>query len=167
MTDRISFFISVQVTLRVMFCGAVLLAASLHPSRGASVTSGFGEAIDGNTVILNGQRFTLVGIAAPKPGFECTIRGAVRDCGGIARAALLDLMAGAKIECVLATPRRYRCTANGYDLSEGMVYVGWAVPLSNAPVKYNSELNRAQARNHGLWRASPVLTVQSILNASK
>ena len=140
---------------------------SVTPVLAASAASGLGEASDGQTVILNGQYFRLTGIAAPKPGFQCVIRGNALDCGGIARAALLDLMAGSQIECSSASAGRYRCTANGYDLSEGMVYVGWAVPLANAPAKYKQELGRAQARNHGLWRASPALSVQSILNASR
>ncbi|MBZ0216416.1 MAG: thermonuclease family protein [Fimbriimonadaceae bacterium] len=152
----------------VIFAAMVYLSfAAAVPAYPASVSSGLGEAVDGQTVILNGQRFELAGIVAPKPGFQCTIRGAARDCGAIARAALLDLMAGAQITCEVVAGGRYRCTANGYDLSEGMVYVGWAVPLDNAPARYRHELKRAQDRKHGLWRASPPLTIQSIMDAGQ
>lgn len=147
-------------------CLGLFLAAS-NPGYAAGTSSGLGEAVDGHTVILNGQRFRLFGIVAPKPGFQCKIRGSLRDCGNIARAALLDLMAGSQITCLSASGGRYRCTANGYDLSEGMVYVGWAVPLADAPTKYQSELKRAQDRQHGLWRASPALTIKSILAAGR
>lgn len=161
----------VRQTTRLLFRGAIgAICLSLmisNPGLAASETSGLGEAVDGDTVILNGQSFRLTGIVAPKPGFECNLRGSKRDCGGIARAALLDLMAGSRITCQAVSGGRYRCTANGYDLSEGMVYVGWAVPLANAPAKYKSELKRAQDRRHGLWRASPQLSVQMILAAGQ
>ena len=143
----------------------LLVGARYDRAPAATISSGLGEAVDGNTVILNGQYLTLHGIKAPKPGFKCVIRGRERDCGRIARAALLDLMAGATIVCESVTASTYRCKANGYDLSEGMVYVGYAVPLANAPARYHQELKRAQNKRHGLWRADPAPSVQSIMNS--
>jgi endonuclease YncB( thermonuclease family) len=72
----------------------------------------------------------------------------------MARASLLDLTAGARLVCRQAGGEQYRCTAGGYDLSEGMVYTGWAVPLPGAPPAYARVLADARARPRGIWRGT-------------
>lgn len=120
------------------------------------LTSKAFTVIDGNRIEIGGREVRLAGIAAPALGQKCVLFGKTRDCGVIARSGLLDLTAGATVTCRqtgnqdgLAT---HRCRANGYDLSEGMVYTGWAVPLEKAPKAYWRVLKGARARPRGFWR---------------
>jgi len=124
---------------------------------GSERTIGTGEfgVVDGDTLEIGGERMDLADIVAPEPGRQCLLSGSPRDCGDIARTALLDLTAGAIVECTAVgsgDDTSYRCRANGYDLSEGMVYTGWALPLEGAPERYWSVLETAMERPRGFWR---------------
>ena len=44
------------------------------------------------------------------------------------------------------------CTAAGYDLSEGMVYTGWAMVQPDASDRYGAIEKQARAAKRGLWR---------------
>ena len=112
--------------------------------------------IDGNTLEVAGARLRLHGIDAPDLDQPCRLRGRTQSCGVIARAALMDLTAGAELDCemrgrdadgrALAT-----CTADGYDVAEGMVYTGWALARTSAPARYHTVQRQAEAARRGLW----------------
>ena len=110
--------------------------------------------VDGNRIVIDGREFRLDGIIAPELGRQCMLGGKARDCGLIARAGLLDLTAGATVTCRKAGADTHRCTADGYDLSEGMVYTGWAVPLDGAPKAYWRVLKGARERPRGFWKGT-------------
>ncbi len=92
------------------------------------------KVIDAETLRVGGQLIRLSGVAAPKPGDKCAMRNATTPCGRGATAALIDLTAGAEVRCQThggANPKDIMlatCTASDYDLSEGMIYTGWAGP---------------------------------------
>lgn len=117
-------------------------------------------AFAGDTNVLSGERLTvggtthvLYGIKVPAVGEQCHLRGKSRDCGILARASLKDLTAGATVICKPSTlaPARSKCLSDGYDLSEGMIYTGWAVTLPTAPSRLHHLMKRAKAKRHGLW----------------
>ncbi|MFQ5954915.1 MAG: thermonuclease family protein, partial [Kiloniellales bacterium] len=118
--------------------------------------AGPATVIDGNTLEVAGTRVRLFGIEAPDLDQPCRLRGRARPCGVIARAALKDLTAGAELRCrpkghdaagrALAT-----CTADGYDVAEGMVYTGWALALEAAPPRYHALQRQAKKARRGLW----------------
>lgn len=120
----------------------------------------FGDArvIDASTLEVTGVTVHLYGIAAPKPGDECPIRGTIRDCGHIAATGLMDLTIASTVRCRSLggeeehRPRVRRCTVDGYDLSEGMVYTGWARALPEAPQSLHEAERVARSRVHGLWQ---------------
>lgn len=115
------------------------------------------EVLSGDTLRVGGTRVRLVGVRAPAKGVGCSLRGAPFDCARIAMTALMDLVAGATVACddvrkaedgaVVA-----RCRANGYDLSEGMTYTGWARAWPRTGNRYRGFEDEARARRHGLWR---------------
>ncbi len=112
--------------------------------------------IDGNTLEVAGARLRLHGIDAPDLDQPCRLRGRTQSCGVIARAALMDLTAGAVLDCEMrgrdaAGRTLATCTADGYDVAEGMVYTGWALALDGAPVRYQTVQNEAEAARRGLW----------------
>ena len=118
------------------------------------------KIIDGDTIEVQGAAVRLYGIDAPELGQTCRIGQQAYDCGKIARTALLDLTAGVSVTCKLAPPdpastaegRPGRCYAEGYDLSEGMAYTGWALALRQVSERYTAFEDGARAAGRGLWR---------------
>ena len=149
----------------VLLLAAVWPLASIgHPAL-AEIT-GRPKIIDGDTIELQGRAIRLYGIDAPELGQTCTINERTYDCGMVARTALLDLTAGIAVTCkmisaevVSAEPGRTaedgkpgRCFAQGYDLSEGMAYTGWALALREVSSRYLVFEERAQTASRGLWK---------------
>jgi len=129
----------------------VLLAAPAWAGPAGPAT-----VIDGNTLQVAGVRLRLHGIDAPDLDQPCRLRGRTQACGVIARAALMDLTAGAELECEMrghdaAGRALASCTADGYDVAEGMVYTGWAMALEAAPRRYHAVQRQAEAARRGLW----------------
>lgn len=114
--------------------------------------------IDGNNLVINGRLISLYGIKAPELGTSCGSNTKTYDCGLIARSSLIDMSAGARIVCTQAPARhnknKYKCLSNGYDLSEGMVYTGWASPLNSAPQLFKRLAQEAKDKRRGMWRLS-------------
>ncbi len=127
------------------------------PVMAAAELRGAPEVIAGDILELQGQRLRLDGIDAPEPGQRCTFRKRLYDCGEISRSALLDLTAGVDVVCRPLGPGPAdtmiaRCFAKGYDLSEGMVYTGWALADPQGDGRYASWQDHAKRSGHGLWR---------------
>lgn len=142
----------------VILCLALVIAAG--PSALAEV-AGPPRVIDGDTLEVQGVTIHLYAVDAPELGQTCRIGNRPYDCGEIARAALLDLTAGVAVTCRLvpasaggrdAVGRIGRCDADGYDLSEGMTYTGWALALRQVSERYAAFEDRARAARRGLWR---------------
>lgn len=135
-----------------------LVTATSQATAGGELT-GVPEVVEGDIIALQGYRIRLFGIDAPEPGQRCLFREKLYDCGEISRSALQDLTAGTEVGCstlgegpgdtVLAI-----CRAGGYDLSEGMVYTGWALPVERGEERYSRQREQAKSKGHGLWRGS-------------
>ena len=111
--------------------------------------------IDGGTLTIKGEALVLYAIKAPALGSYCNPRLKKYDCGLISKSSLMDMSAGAKITCSPAPAphnKKYKCLSNGYDLSEGMVYTGWATPLETAPDLFKKLAREAKQKRRGMWR---------------
>ncbi len=133
----------------------VLVAAAARPV--AADFEGVPTVIDGDTMDLGGLRLELHGVDAPELGQQCALDGRLYDCGMVARTALLDLTAGAKVVCkkLGAGPEGTtlaRCFADDYDLSEGMAYTGWALATPTRANPYATLEAGARRAGRGLWR---------------
>lgn len=134
-----------------------LLFASSQPAW--AELKGRAIVISGDTLEINGERIRLEGIMAPVDGQTCKMYGLTYDCRRISATALMDLTAGSTVRCP-----EYRvepnvgkvgtCYAGGYDLSEGMVYTGWALAYPRAANGYLHFEKRARHSHHGLWRGA-------------
>ena len=65
----------------------------------------------------------------------------------------MDLTVATSIKCTSRASGGARCTAGGFDLSEQMVYTGWAVPTAGAPDRYWKQMAGARDRKRGFWNA--------------
>ena len=128
---------------------------------------GQARIIDGDSLEVAGRTVDLAGVDAPEIEQRCERRERLYDCGRLAQAALMDLTAGTDVECRLlagpaagtAAPPLARCSAGGYDLSEGMVYTGWALmpPGLQAGGRieaFETIQDKAAEKQRGLWKGS-------------
>jgi endonuclease YncB( thermonuclease family) len=123
------------------------------------------EVVSAEILRIGGRLYRLHGIDAPEPEQRCWLTSSLYSCGEIAEAALMDLVAGAsEVRCealesdldddgaVLA-----RCFSDGYDLSEGMTYTGWAMAGPQTGERYRSFQEDAEKAGRGLWRGRFVM----------
>ncbi len=152
-------------SLSTLCLAFALVAGPLGAAALAEVVAGPPRIIDGDSLEVQDTVIRLYGIDAPELGQSCRIGERTYDCGEIARTALLDLTAGVAVSCKLATAgpedspedsdadgRTGRCSADGYDLSEGMAYTGWALALRPVSERYVAFEERARAAGRGLWK---------------
>ncbi|MDA0260877.1 MAG: thermonuclease family protein [Proteobacteria bacterium] len=140
---------------------AIILAALVSraaPAAAADV-SGTGAAIDGDTIVVAEQRFNLEGIDAPELGQTCQWPSGAIDCGNVARTALLDLVAGARVTCRpkgtdAAGQTIGRCAADGFDIGGNMVHTGWALADRQTGQNYLDIERRAQQAKRGMWKGT-------------
>lgn len=118
--------------------------------------SGTPTIVTGDTLVLQGYQVRLFGIDAPELGQDCDMHGRSYDCGYIAATALMDLTAGARVRCEIKQQAELTliaiCFAGDYDLSEGMVYTGWALALPGETSRYRAFEEDARKAQRGLWR---------------
>ncbi len=143
---------------------AVLAAAPSGPSQAANGLQGMPSVVDGDTISLHGRILRLHGIDAPELGQTCAVKGQAYDCGEISRSALMDLTAGTPVACELLERAEVsdaeppgdvaRCTAGGYDLSEGMAYTGWALADRTITARYVRLEKDARAKKRGMWKGA-------------
>ena len=113
------------------------------------------HVLDGDSLEIGEVRYDLYAVDAPEPGQRCRIKSQIYDCGAVARAALLDLTTGAQVICrhlQAASSTAALCEADGYDLSEGMAYTGWALADRSVSARYVPLEEAASQAKRGLWR---------------
>ena len=152
------------VGLAALVLAAVVLAALVlaAPFAAAADPAGLPTVIDGDTLEVAGQRLDLYGVDAPEIEQTCGAGGRDYPCGIVARAALMDLTAGAEVVCRIegrtqAGGTAATCFAGGYDLGEGMAHTGWGVADRELTDRYVAVEAQARAARRGLWRGPFVL----------
>jgi len=137
-------------------CLLVLIFLVPFPAYAEEVT-GSATVVDAEHLRINGQVFRLAGIDVPAPDQICQNKaGKDYKCGYIASTGLMDLTAGATVRCISVENRGLheivaRCDADGYDLSKGMIYTGWALPLASHEAEFRKVFKQAKTRKYGLW----------------
>ena len=109
--------------------GAILVLALAAPSAAAADRlAGRARVIDGDTIVVNGVRVRLKGIAAP----EVARNGKPGEPGGEeAKAFLVDLIEGEVVVCDLTGERTWGrpvawCYRDGGDIAEAEIRAGLA-----------------------------------------
>lgn len=136
----------------------ILLTAPFLAHTAAADSPKTATAITGDTIELAGKQYCLADIDAPEPMQQCTLPdGKPYDCGRIATTALMDLLAGASVQCRPTKEIQNGCAvayckADGFDLSANMVHTGWALAAPDARGRYTTIEGKAKAGKRGLWR---------------
>ncbi len=118
------------------------------------------EAIDGDTLLLNGKKVRLMGIDAPETRQICqTIDGKNYGCGKKATQHLRHLIKGGDVQCNALAKDQYDrelvvCKKGDIILNAKMVEDGWAVVYFNDRVSYRAEELHAQKNKLGMWEGS-------------
>lgn len=143
------------------FSDALLLVAIATAAPGPSADlaiSGPATVIDGDTIVVQGKHIRLFGIDAPESNQRCT--GADRlpyNCGGLATSVLEEEIGGAVVNCFVIDVDQYRrlvgvCAANGHDLGEQMVRLGYAIDyVFFSGGRYGEAQEEARAAKRGMW----------------
>jgi endonuclease YncB( thermonuclease family) len=129
--------------------GALLYALHGVPQRDIT---GAAEAVDGDSIRLNGEDLRLKGLDAPELFQTCRVSGRETACGREARAALRKLLTSGLTTCIGGERDRYSrllvvCRVRGVDINAAMVRDGQAVSFGS----YQSEEAEAKAAYRGLW----------------
>jgi endonuclease YncB( thermonuclease family) len=137
--------------------GAIVLVGLTGAPSHADL-SGEAEVVDGNTLLVGGQRVRLYGIDAPELDQTCDWPEKQIMCGEIAKSAVLDLVAGVeRVSC--KTRGRYYggrwiavCYADGSDIGRNMVRAGWALANRHQSLDYVRTEHKAKNAKRGLWK---------------
>lgn len=142
-----------------LLCGAGLAwgLTSLYYERAPNPSV---RAIDGDTLVLGGERIRLAGIDAPELHQDCQdSSGNAYPCGRRSADYLEDLASAGPVTCDPLGKDRYgrtlaTCTVNGQDLGSQMVSAGWALAYTRYSSAYTPEQEYAQKNGSGVWSGS-------------
>jgi endonuclease YncB( thermonuclease family) len=135
----------------------VIAAAALENSGfGATERTGQAQAIDGDSLRLNGVEMRLKGLDSPEYAQTCTdASGQGTACGKTARQALVEQLRHGDVTCRESEKDRYgralvTCTHAGQDIGAELVRAGHAVAYG----AYEREEAEARAARRGVWAGS-------------
>lgn len=134
------------------------LALLLPMSVAMADTTGPARIIDGDTIVIAGQRIRLHGIDAPEMKQTCkTRKGKEQLCGVLAKQALERLVRGQDVTCKGDERDKYKrliavCYAGPFDINETMVADGWALAYRKYSKDYVRAETFAKSRREGMWR---------------
>lgn len=116
--------------------------------------------IDGDTIIVAGERLRLHGIDAPELEQTFWYRGRQLACGAMAMAALQTLTVGVELTCRIAEYDMYgrliaKCfSPDGVDIGRRLVLAGWALAYRQFSLDYADAEDEARQAERGMWGGS-------------
>jgi endonuclease YncB( thermonuclease family) len=148
----------------VLLTGA-LLTAAVSSAASAQLLSGRALVIDGDSLMLDGQRIHILDVDAPEDGQLCFTTAATSaqdgwECGRQAAAALADRIGRQPVTCDTTTHGARkgwlaRCTVAGQDLAQWLAANGWAVPASRCKCEVVRDASAdAKAASLGIWSSN-------------
>lgn len=121
---------------------------------------GHAVVIDGDTIVVAGERVRIHGIDAPELDQTFWCRGQTLPCGVMASAALEALIAGINLRCEIIERDQHgrfvaKCfSPSGIDVGRRLVLAGWALAYRYYSTDYVAVEDEARRAERGLWRGS-------------
>ena len=151
---RMIFLFKYGVIGLVLLCAALALVPALDPDH-----SGSAQVIDGDTIVINGEKHRLQGVDAVELDQTCVTReGRAWPCGREAVQALGKFLDGRMVNCEPFERDDYGrqvsiCYAGKDNLSAWIAREGWAVadPDAIRIYNYSSEAGTARFLRKGIW----------------
>ncbi|MGH1406975.1 MAG: thermonuclease family protein [Rhodomicrobiaceae bacterium] len=142
---------------KLMVIAAILLFAGmlwLEDMAFKDEISGTPRVVDGDSLVLNGEKVRLKGIDAPELQQKCEKEGQSWRCGRASTTALRKMIRSQKVDCRGTEFDRHQrllatCFVNDMNLNKKMVSLGWAVSYGSA---YKSEERQAKGQRVGIWQ---------------
>ncbi len=146
-----------MLTLRSVFILLVLASPA------AAVTvAGQARVVDGDTLVIAGEKLRLHGIDAPELDQPCALNGAVWACGDWARDELAARVRGREVTCEAQARDRYKrllvtCRVGQTDLAQSLVRDGVAFAYRRYSTAYVPDEAEARRAGRGLWAGEVAL----------
>jgi endonuclease YncB( thermonuclease family) len=148
-----------MLTLRSAF---ILLALVLAAPASAVTVTGQARVVDGDTLVIGGEKLRLHGIDAPELDQPCARDGAAWRCGDWARAELAARVEGRALSCEGRGRDRYdrllaTCRIGETDLGQSLVRDGVAFAYRRYSSAYIPDEVAAMREGRGLWAGEVAL----------
>ena len=114
------------------------------------------KIIDGDTIILNGEKIRFSGIDTPEFKQTCMLGDQEVGCGVTAKKLLAEKIGNATVECISEGKDTYKrtlaeCFVNGESLSKFLVRSGYAFAYRKYSTKFIKDEEFAKANKLGMW----------------
>ena len=114
------------------------------------------KVIDGDTIVLNGEKIRFSGIDTPELKQTCVKGDQEVGCGMSAKKLLVKKIGNAIPECIREGKDVYKrtlaeCFVNGESLSKFLVRSGYAFAYRKYSTKFIKDEEIAKANKLGMW----------------
>ena len=114
------------------------------------------RVVDGDTIVLNGEKIRFSGIDTPELKQTCLKDSREVPCGMTAKMLLVKKIGNATIECISEGKDNYKrtlaeCFVNGESLSKFLVRSGYAFAYRKYSTKFIKDEEFAKANKLGMW----------------
>ena len=114
------------------------------------------KIIDGDTIILNGEKIRFSGIDAPELKQTCLNDDQGVGCGMTAKKLLAEKIGNSTVECIGEGKDAYKrtlaeCFVNGESLSAFLVRSGYAFAYRKYSDKFIKDEEFAEENKLGMW----------------
>ena len=114
------------------------------------------KVIDGDTIVLNGEKIRFSGIDTPELKQTCLKDNEEVGCGMFAKMLLVKKIGNNKPVCIGKEKDFYKrtlaeCFVNGESLSKFLVRSGYAFAYRKYSTKFIEDENYAKTKKLGMW----------------
>ena len=114
------------------------------------------RVIDGDTIVLNGEKIRFTGIDTPELKQTCMQGGEKLSCGMTAKMLLVKKIGNNAPECISEGKDAYKrtlaeCFVNGESLSKFLVRSGYAFAYRKYSTKFVKDEEFAKTNKLGMW----------------
>ena len=114
------------------------------------------RVVDGDTIVLNGEKIRFSGIDTPELKQTCLKDSREVPCGMTAKMLLVKKIGNATIECISEGKDNYKrtlaeCFVNGESLSKFLVRSGYAFAYRKYSTKFIKDEEFAKVNKIGMW----------------